>query len=363
MANEESGLFGLKYSNRDFTEEDNWGKNQFNSSFPAALACYMDSKNINPVYLKLGSEDSSLKVYKDYITVRNLFRIPEDKTIDDVYYEFEGLYEPHNELDRSLLRSDLVIKSLTDGEEPPEYYSHHEVKLTAIPDSATYHKDEVQYGSEIVIRTVSIIHLAINIVEIYKHDKLSLERLLNPVTDRITDWTDEYTLLELLPDMIYTLNSILSANLDKQSPLIMNPVWKTKGKTPALEDNCLDMFVWSDFALTRLFIDSINVNRTKIDRYSRALVWLLYLLHQSTFNDRIDSSKIYTMPFHNQTDKAFASNGNKTNPYMRSNELLTPRIKREEIANIVLGGGQKMLSPERRFDAAISASTDIFEEE
>lgn len=37
------GLFGLEpnRSNRDFSKDTSWGKNKFNSSFPAALACYM----------------------------------------------------------------------------------------------------------------------------------------------------------------------------------------------------------------------------------------------------------------------------------------------------------------------------------
>ncbi|EFL4562358.1 HindVP family restriction endonuclease, partial [Escherichia coli] len=32
-------LYGLKNTNRK--ESDLWGKNQFNSSFPTSLACYM----------------------------------------------------------------------------------------------------------------------------------------------------------------------------------------------------------------------------------------------------------------------------------------------------------------------------------
>ncbi len=35
------GLFGLNHSNRDFSQRESWGKNQFNNSFPASLACYM----------------------------------------------------------------------------------------------------------------------------------------------------------------------------------------------------------------------------------------------------------------------------------------------------------------------------------
>lgn len=49
-------LFGINQSNRDFTKKSSWGKNQFNSSFPAALACYMSCKNLQPVYLKLNHD-------------------------------------------------------------------------------------------------------------------------------------------------------------------------------------------------------------------------------------------------------------------------------------------------------------------
>ncbi|WP_010174907.1 HindVP family restriction endonuclease [Bacillus coahuilensis] len=359
MENEEiqPALFGLKHSNRDFTSKDNWGKNQFNSSFPASLACYMNSKEINPVYLKLENNQGNFNVCKDYITVRDLFKVPEGIDLEDVYYEFEGIYTPHNNLDNTFLRSDLVIKSLNQN----HCYSHHEVKLTTLPDSATHHKNEEYFGSEIVIRTVTIVHLAINIIEIYRNNKEDLEALLAPAVDNISDWKDEQELLQLMPTLIDTLNNILNQNLDKQSPLIMNPIWKTNGKSSALADNCLDLFVWSDFAMTRLFIDSIGLGRSKVDRYSRALIWLLYLLHQFTIRDRINSNDIYTMPFNHQTDKAFASNGNKTNPYMRSEELLTPRIEREELKNIILGNGQLLLSPERRFDAAIYFSNDIFD--
>ena len=41
-------------------------------------------------------------------------------------------------------------------------------------------------------------------------------------------------------------------------------------------------------------------------------------------------------------------------------ELLNPRIKKEEISKIILNGGHKMLSPERRFDAAILSNAYLF---
>ncbi|PIY09068.1 MAG: HindVP family restriction endonuclease [Flexibacter sp. CG_4_10_14_3_um_filter_32_15] len=58
-------LFGISYSNRDFSQKDAWGKNQFNSSFPASLAAYLESKNLESIYLIL---DENLKIQHEKIT-------------------------------------------------------------------------------------------------------------------------------------------------------------------------------------------------------------------------------------------------------------------------------------------------------
>jgi hypothetical protein len=57
MSKEEPGLYGIQNSNR--SGSDLWGKNQFNSTFPASLACYMRDKAIKAIYL---SVDSNLNV-------------------------------------------------------------------------------------------------------------------------------------------------------------------------------------------------------------------------------------------------------------------------------------------------------------
>ena len=44
-------LYGIANSNRNGAQL--WGKNQFNSTFPASLACYMRDATIPAVYLTL----------------------------------------------------------------------------------------------------------------------------------------------------------------------------------------------------------------------------------------------------------------------------------------------------------------------
>ncbi len=68
------------------------------------------------------------------------------------------------------------------------------------------------------------------------------------------------------------------------------------------------------------------------------------------------------MTYNTKNDKAFAANGRVTNPYMRSPELTTPRIKKSQLKEIILNKGYKLLSPERRFDAIIFYSPELFEE-
>jgi hypothetical protein len=69
---------------------------------------------------------------------------------------------------------------------------------------------------------------------------------------------------------------------------------------------------------------------------------------------------IDTLSYNTKNDKAFALSGRVTHQFMKGEILSRPRITREEIKHIILGGGQNLLSPERRFDAIIFNSPDLF---
>jgi len=45
---------------------------------------------------------------------------------------------------------------------------------------------------------------------------------------------------------------------------------------------------------------------------------------------------------------------------MKCDFLTEPRIQKSEIKEIILGGGQNLLSPERRFDAIVYNSPTLF---
>ncbi len=156
------------------------------------------------------------------------------------------------------------------------------------------------------------------------------------------------------------MDSVLEKKLEGQKPLMLQPIFKTRGKQMILEDYCFDYFVWTDFALTRLFVDSIST-KDEVSRQERTLIWLLKMLFDFAKNGQFSPSNIIkTSSFNIRNDKAFACNGSVTNKYMKSTQLTKPRFRKEIVRDIILNGGQRFLSPERRLDAILVSSPDLF---
>ena len=203
--NRQPGLFGLKYSNRDFTQKTTWGKNCFNSSFPASLCSYIYSRNLDNVYLKL---DSDLKVIHSTINTIELYGI--NPKSNNLFYAFETQFTPYQQ---------YLIGTL-------------------------------------------------------------------PGVDLVTQARDLGVCLQAIEIKLY------------------------------------------DFTINNSF------NHKKI---------------------------IDNLSYNTKNDKAFAVSGRVTHIYIKSEILKQPRIKKSEIKEIIIGGGQNLLSPERRFDAIVYNSPDLFD--
>ncbi|MEM9538643.1 MAG: HindVP family restriction endonuclease [Cyanobacteria bacterium P01_E01_bin.42] len=349
-------LFGLKHSNRDFTKHKSWGKNQFNSSFPAALACYMGSKNINPIYLKVNND---LTIDRDEIPISRVLGL--DYNSPHLFFAFERDYLPYQNLVIGTLpRVDLV----TMDTEKDLCLQGLEIKLTALPDHTTCNLPEDRYSCELVVRPPTIIYLSISFAKTYQNDRENLLAFLQPVCSKIKDWTDPKIILALLPELIETIDIISKARVSEQFPIVMQPIWKTEGKSAKLCDRCLDIIMWSNFAFTRLFIEAAKseINHSRISRHKRCVAWFAKMLYDFATGGKINYEEtIDEMSFNTKNDKAFALSGMRTYQYMKSPILTNPRIRKNEIKNIILGGGELLLSPERRFDAVILNTPGLFD--
>ena len=350
-------LFGIEHSNRDFFDPYYWGKNQFNSSFPVALACYMRSRSIPLVYVtyrdELGTTISELDVSDVFGT---------NRPNSELYFAFESRFDPFaNYVHDELPAIDLVI-----CEKKREHKTRPlEIKLTTLPDNTTESLDEDKYGSELVIRSATTRYMALSMVRSLQKNLSQVREIFEPTLAKVRNWDSKAEMLQLAPRVLDALQNFLNEFKQLQTPFLMQPIWKTVGKTPVLVDNCLDIFVWSDYALTHLFLDSAKnaLNHQGISRQLRAALRLSRFIYQSSLNAKVHQAPIYDgMTYDNQNDKEFAISGTKSRLLMSCERLVRPVVNKSEIKNIILGGGQKYLSPERRFDAIIYYSNELFEE-
>lgn len=356
---EQAGLFGIENCNRDLSSEKSWGKNQFNNNFPVALINYMESIDLEPVYLKINNDK---EVIHSYISVTDLFN-KHNVSSSSLYFSFETGFSPYQRFAiGEVPRADLCIMELGKDNNQDKNLTALEIKLTALPDNSTYDLSEDAYSCEIVIRPTTIVYLAFSIAEMWIDNEERLIEIFQNSQVNISDWQDGNEVLKEMPQIISVLDQIILENISAQSPLIIQPVWKTLGKSPKLADDCLDVFIWSNLAFTRLFIDSCSTETNTINRLHRSAVWLYHMLEQYAFNKNINYKNIIdTYTYNTKNDKAFSLVGKRTYKYLKCDELKNPRVGIEKIQNIILGGGEKFLSPERRFDAAIVSAPGLFE--
>jgi hypothetical protein len=302
--------------------------------------------------------DKNKQVKHGKISIQNLLGI--NPNSDDLFYSFESIYSPYQQFVKgNLPRIDLVTQNKQSG----NCLKGLEIKLTALPDNSTCNLTDEQFGSEIVVRPDTVVYLACSIALIYKDKYQKLNQFFDPIFEKISNWTDAENVLPFIPRILETIDRITSANLQQQSPLLLQPIWKTEGKSPRLAKNCLDVFSWSDFAFIELFAEESRnkTDLTRITRQTRTLVWLFKMLYDFSKQGYFNHLQIIDeLSYNTKNDKAFAVNGGVTQPFMSCVELTKPRITKDEIKNIILGGGQNMLSPERRFDAIIFNSPELF---
>lgn len=349
MIEAKPGLFGIKNSNRDFSLPEYWGKNQFNSSFPIALCCYLYSKGLQANYITM---DINLNVFHKKIAINDLFG--ENPLSDEIYYSFETQFTPYQQFIVGTIENDDIV-IMKKG----QCLKCFEIKLTALPDNTTCNCNEENYSCELVIRPATIIYLACSMANIFK-DKINiLNDLINHQFDGIMDWNNPEEISKELPKMKTFINRLMKDYFNSQEPIIIQPIWKTKGKSSILSDDCLDIFVWSNFALINLFVES-RISKI-ITRQDRTLVWLVKMLVDFATTNKIKPQTVIDgITLNVKNDKAFSSTGMITRRFMKSAELTHPRIDKKEIKKIVLGNGHNLLSPERRFDAFIAYDSELF---
>lgn len=271
-----SSLFGLSRSNRDFSQSDAWGKNQFNSSFPAALCCYMAHLGLPAKYLSIQKQQYTIA----HIAMNEV--LGGDYTNEDMYFGFESVYTPYQPyVVGSLPRTDLVTQDTRQN----KCLRGLEIKLTALPDNVTCDAEAQYFGSEIVVRPDSIVYLACSIIA----SRINLADLLDKHSIQILDWTDAAEVIPFIPTISAVIKNIALSLEVTQQPFLIQPIWKTKGKSPQLSDDCLDCFVWSNAGFTYFISQVVRTESIQtITRMMRTIIWLYKMLSDYVDNTRFN---------------------------------------------------------------------------
>lgn len=344
----EPKLYGVENSNR--SGENLWGKNQFNSTFPVALCCYMRDIGLKPVYIFV-DEDSNHSISDRIISVEDVFGT--DSTGANVRFEFEVEAEMLSRYTNAPLGATDLVTARPSG----EHLRALEIKLTVLPDNATADLDESAWGTELVVRPITSAYATLRIWDELLNDGLSdqIKRVVEPVATSIQSWDNQAEMMAIMNELIQTLSDAVSLCQAIQRPFLIQPVWKTEGKSPALAERCFDVFVWSDLALWKLFVDAASRGSTRrLTRTQRECARTVRGVYDLATRGRLDYDAIYRgMGLGNQTDKACAFSGKATHPYMLHPRLTEPALNRSALSSIILGEGEAKLSPERRFDASV----------
>ena len=345
--NVSSGLYGIEHSNR--TADKHWGKNCFNSSFPASVACYMLTHEIPAIYNRLVLKDGELSVEASEVSMRDVFNCG-GLSVGELDFNFESRFEPYQQYSFDTIDGiDLVVKSV-DG----RYLSPLEVKLTVLPTSGTSRLPEAKWGCEMVVRSATTSYCALGMYDSVKREKDEVRAIFETACADIGSWTNDFEMSHKTLNLSECVNVFQRRYLERQKPLLMQTIWKTQGQSPVLAENAFDIIVWSDYAFSRLFVDSAMAVEPTMSRSMRASAKLARCLWELSKSEKIQLAEIYRqMAFDNQTDKEFAIQGPKWRKYVSSERILNPILPKDVINEIIQPGYIERLRPERRFDQTL----------
>lgn len=342
----QAGLYGLDAtnSNRDFSRPESYGKNKINTALPVALSLYMESKNMAALCLETDEKS------KDYtIRRRSISHIMGSDDIEGRRYSFETAHPGYSHLSEGgrVPGVDLLV---SDREGNP--LRALEIKLTAIPDAVTSREAASRHGSELVLRPDTIFYLA---AALHENNPEHTQKMRRAVKEAGSAGKD----IEALDRLKASLVDLATSGLE-QTPLLLQPIWRTEGMSSQPAEDFMDLYCWSAPALLML-LATRGSNAGRMSRGERSCIWLALALGGMLDGEEIDFARIVDENTYGaKNDKALSASGRETRGPMKHPHKTRPRIRKEEMRAIILGGASEHLQPERRLDGVLAANPQLF---
>ncbi len=342
-----ASLYGISKDNSSRQHANLWGKNQFNSTFPLSLCLYMRDQNLRPVCLVV--KDEEITAHDDHWDMDEVIGISELRP----FYQFESVFEPYAKLSRNEVdKIDLVVAI------QERHSAALEVKLTVVPDSTTVRSSENECAPELVMRPVSSAYAMMGVATSLRNKENkdlrdNVIELLRAAYNKVSDWNNEVEIKQNIPSLTDALLNALHIAAEIQQPFLVQPIWRTKGQSLDLCEECFDVFVWSDVAIMKLPTYQVRKNKES-SRPMREVARHVRALYDVLATGDFDYQGIYKgMSMKSQTDKSFSITGKEIRKFMGHSRLAHPSVSRSKLRELILNGGQHHLQPERRFDAAV----------
>lgn len=349
-------LYGLTHSNKDLESGDAFGKNTFTTAFPIALANYLAcEKNLpmNYIVADLGEGDAPTTKHK-------LTPLKDIIGCDpyDAEYHFEDSFEQYSQYAvNEANRSDIVVKNRITGDEVSAF----EVKLVAVPTSGTVRMPRDEQCCELVVRPPSIEQLCFSFAASFgplrrqEVGEVIVAELGSPID---YEWSNEDFMKRHRSNVLAASNELIRRCIPKQKPLVLIGEWRTQGQEPVLDNECYDVFFFSNAAFLQLFTSAmkreIATSTSSIGRPARALIWFIKSMFDYSAQGRVTFERTHSLvTFGGQTDKAGSFTSGGIRPFIKSKHFIHPRISVNETNEILLPEGAALLKPERRLDAVL----------
>jgi hypothetical protein len=88
----------------------------------------------------------------------------------------------------------------------------------------------------------SIVYLALQLAQVYANQRNILSETLGNIS--IENWEEIDEVKPYLNNIANAVDEVLVQKLEEQIPFLMQPIWKTDGKSQILSEQCFDMFIW-----------------------------------------------------------------------------------------------------------------------
>ena len=343
-------LYGMQNASHDFYDSKSWGKNIFTNAFPVAIGQYQAIElGLDPVLIRASRDRRGAVTTTQCLTP---WRVILNADPLSARFLFEEPFNPY----RRYTRGEPNPSDVTIADHSGNHRRALEIKLTTVPDSASHGRAKSEQSAEIVARPLMIEQLAVSIAHSFGAEGVGdlrqtiQARLPHPQQAR---WSEASWVVVNMPAILAVVEDVIITGMDRQTPMVLNVIWRTVGRTPELEDDCFETFVWTDMAFTALFLKSASGSGDRITRPQRALIWLVKMLWDYTSQGRVDAVDTTALAYELQTDKAGSFSGLVTRRFLGGEFLSKPRVPSSAVGKVIHPNYRDFLAPERRLDAAL----------